>query len=257
MKLCATCGTPHPDDVRTSHHPDGCTCGYSLCGGSGPDGCIWMRTLSKPVNEEWPEPPFITYLRLITEREAARKQVKEEHPQLKQIKVSYRAVFAQPTGVLNPMQLKLPGPCPVEIFGSGATWQARELITARRAVYEKFKRFSSAQNAMEVIGAAFAEQLRPWQMWGAVPADSSERKSVERLIEPDEIKLLNDGKVLWKEPDDYRHIIHAPTLPPGERVPSAACGARVRADSFINNKANIEPTCKACAEVWKREYQGK
>lgn len=46
MKLCPTCGTPHPDDVTTSHHPDGCTCGYSsLCGGTGPSGCIWMRTV--------------------------------------------------------------------------------------------------------------------------------------------------------------------------------------------------------------------
>jgi hypothetical protein len=41
MKLCATCGTPHPDHVRTSHHPDNCTCGLSLCGGTGPSGCIW------------------------------------------------------------------------------------------------------------------------------------------------------------------------------------------------------------------------
>ncbi len=181
---------------------------------------------------------------------------------MRQIKVTYRAVFAQPTGVLNPMNLTLPGPCPVEIFGSGATWQAREIITSRRAVYEKFKRFSSAQKAMEVIAAAFAEQLRPWQMWGIVPDPArgtvnGRTPSTERLLEPDEIKLLNDGKVLWKEPDDYLHIIHAPTLPAGERIPSAACGARVCAESFINNRDNIEPTCKACAEVWKREYKDK
>lgn len=179
---------------------------------------------------------------------------------MRQIKVTYRAVFAQPIGILNPMNLKLPAPCPVEIFGSGDKWQARELITARRAVYEKLKKFSSAENGKTIVAEAFGEQLRPWQMWGTVPMEAAmlrDFKPVERLIEPDEIKVLSDGRVLWKEADDYLHIIHAPTLPPGERIPSAACGAKVRADSFINNRANIEPTCKACAEIWRREYQGK
>lgn len=53
MKTCATCGTPHPDDVTTSHHPDSCRCGYSLCGGTGPKGCIWSRVIHVP-----PEVPF-------------------------------------------------------------------------------------------------------------------------------------------------------------------------------------------------------
>ena len=48
MKLCPTCGTPHPDDVTTSHHPEGCTCGLALCGGPGPAGCIWMKVLKPP-----------------------------------------------------------------------------------------------------------------------------------------------------------------------------------------------------------------
>jgi hypothetical protein len=45
LKRCPTCGRPHPEDVTTSHHPDGCTCGISLCGGTGPQGCIWSRTI--------------------------------------------------------------------------------------------------------------------------------------------------------------------------------------------------------------------
>ncbi len=169
---------------------------------------------------------------------------------MRQIKVSYRAVFAQPIGILNPMNLKLPAPCPVEVFGSGQTWQARELITSRRAVYEKFKRFSSAQNGMVTVAVAFAEQLRPGTVNG-------KPTSIERLLEPEEIRILPDGKVLWKEAEDYTHIIHAPTLPPGERIPSAACGRKVPAKAFINCRANVEPTCKGCADVWKREYKGK
>ena len=54
MKLCAVCGTPHPDDVTTSHHPDGCTCGLSLCGGSAPEGCIWSRTFKLTEAEDRP-----------------------------------------------------------------------------------------------------------------------------------------------------------------------------------------------------------
>lgn len=49
MKKCATCGRPHPDDVSTSHHPEGCTCGLSLCGGLGPNGCIWLKTVTLPA----------------------------------------------------------------------------------------------------------------------------------------------------------------------------------------------------------------
>ena len=48
MPNCATCGRPHPADVTTSHHPDGCKCSSSLCGGSGPQGCIWSRVLKIP-----------------------------------------------------------------------------------------------------------------------------------------------------------------------------------------------------------------
>jgi len=48
LKRCPTCGTPHPDDVTTSHHPDGCTCGMSICKGTSPEGCIWCRVLYLP-----------------------------------------------------------------------------------------------------------------------------------------------------------------------------------------------------------------
>jgi hypothetical protein len=164
-------------------------------------------------------------------------------------------VFAQPIGVLNPMNLTMPAPCPVEVFGSGQTWQARELVTIRRQVYDKLSRFSSAADGQAKVQAAFAEQLRPWQMWGILPAVAGMSTTTEKMLEPDEIQVMPDGKVMWKEAEDYTHIIHAPTLPAGERIPSAACGAKVPAKMFVSTHANVEPTCKGCAQVWKEHYQ--
>lgn len=176
---------------------------------------------------------------------------------MRQIKVSYRAVFAQPIGILNPMNLVLPAPCPVEIYGSGQTWNARELLTIRREPYKKLARFSSAADGKAKVQEVFREQLRPWQMWGIIPAVPGKATTVERLLEPDEIQTMPDGRVLWKEAEDYTHIIHAPTLPAGERIPSAACGEKVPAKCFISTHANLEPTCKGCAPVWREHYQEK
>lgn len=55
MKHCQTCGKPHPDDVTTSHHPKGCTCGstdlHSPDGNNASrDGCIWHRAFTLPGN---------------------------------------------------------------------------------------------------------------------------------------------------------------------------------------------------------------
>lgn len=68
MKLCKTCGKAHPDDVSTSHHPNGCTCiSHSLHANDGnnqgPGGCIWMRTVMLGQN------PELEYLRTILEYE--------------------------------------------------------------------------------------------------------------------------------------------------------------------------------------------
>ncbi len=37
----------------------------------------------------------------------------------------------------------------------------------------------------------------------------------------------------------------------------ACCNAELAPKFFISTKANVEPTCKGCAEVWRKEYQGK
>ncbi len=110
---------------------------------------------------------------------------------------------------------------------------------------------------MVTVAVAFAEQLRPWQIWASVPGDGVTKLAQERLLEPDELQFLPDGRVLIKEPEDYTHIIHAPTLKAAERVPAAACEYKASAKTLINPRANVEPTCKVCAQIWKAFYQEK
>jgi hypothetical protein len=74
---------------------------------------------------------------------------------------------------------------------------------------------------------------------------------------PYDVIDLGKGKWAAIDVEDRTHIIHAPSIPPGARVPPAACGASVNAKCFISTKANIEPTCRGCKQVWEREYKGK
>jgi hypothetical protein len=109
------------------------------------------------------------------------------------------------------------------------------------------------QVAKREIADHFARQLEPWQMWGKPP----EECGVEIMLTPYEVADLGEGKFGWIQDEDRTHIIHAPTIPPGARIPPAACGAQVNAKCFISTKANIEPSCKGCKEVWERRYKGK
>lgn len=72
-----------------------------------------------------------------------------------------------------------------------------------------------------------------------------------------EVCDLGNGKWGFLQDEDRTHIIHAPSVPPGAHVPPAACGAQVNVKCFINNRANVEPTCRGCADVWRREYRDK
>ena len=183
----------------------------------------------------------------------------EEHPHMRTIKVTYRAIFEQPIGPLNSMGVKLPGIFPVEIFGTGEKWQAREIASPNRHVYAKLDKFASLHHGMTVVEQSFERQIEPWQMWGTPPSEEHHgaQIGVERLLLPDEVCDLGNGKMGWRQAEDYTHIIHAPTIPDGARIPPAACGAKVKADCFISTKANVEPTCKECVKVWRREYKGK
>ena len=169
---------------------------------------------------------------------------------MRAIKVTFRAVFQQPMGPLNPMGLKLPGDFPVELYGHGEKWYARAL---GGAPYKKLSHFTTPAQGQSVLEQAFAHRSTEWQMWG-VPPDENE----ERILTPDEITETSAPyQVFFKQPEDYTHIIHAQSIPPGARIPPAACGAQVNAKCFISTKANVEPSCKGCAEVWRREYKGK
>lgn len=171
---------------------------------------------------------------------------------MRALKLTYRSVFEQPIGGLNPMGVKLPGTFPVEIFGNGQKWQAREIASYRRAIYTKLHHFTSPIQGMTTVGQSFERRLAPWQVWGKPPNELQ-----ERMLLPDEIVDIGDGKMAWKDLEDYTHIIHAQTIPDGAHLPPAACGAKVNAKCFISTKANVEPSCKGCAEVWRREYQNR
>ena len=81
MKMCRVCGTPHPDDVITSHHPVPCfpNC-FCLQKGNDPAGCIWIRARTFPPGtseEERRRLAGLDYMKLIVEREQAARPQKE------------------------------------------------------------------------------------------------------------------------------------------------------------------------------------
>jgi hypothetical protein len=166
------------------------------------------------------------------------------------IKVTFRAVFENPIGALNPMGLKLPGPQPVEIFGQGARWQVREIASPRRQKYEKLGHFDSIEHAQAALKDVFSKMLEPWQLWGAVAGQ-------ERMLMPYDVVSLGSNKWAALDDEDRTHILHGPLIDPKAKVPNAACGVSVNAKCFISTKANIEPSCRKCAEVWRKEYQNK
>jgi hypothetical protein len=173
------------------------------------------------------------------------------------IKVTYRAIFEQPIGALNPMGLKLSGDVPVEVFHTSGGWQARA-ISRIPSAFTRLGKFLNANIAKSEVANAFDHQVRDWQLWGIVPVPrTGEVVTEERMLSPDEIIIDIHGKAFFKQAEDYTHIIHAQTIPPGARIPPAACGAQVNGKCFISTKANVEPSCKGCAEVWKKEYRGK
>lgn len=192
-------------------------------------------------------------LRGFTARQLARelrRVRKEARKHMRAIKVSYRAEFEQPTGALNPMGMKLPGLQRVEIFQTGATWKARSIATGQ--IYTRLEKFASRTHAQSNLEANFERRLTEWEIWGKPPEEAEPRKLL-----PKEIRIASDGQVFWRQAEDFTHILHAPNIPPGAHVPPAACGAKVNVKCFISTKANIEPTCEPCAEIWRKEYRGK
>ena len=174
---------------------------------------------------------------------------------MRQIKISFRAVFDQPIGVLNPMGLKLPAPLPVELVGSGTKWEAQSIAGPKPRKFDKLRKFASLTDAKQSVQDAFQTQLEPWQAWATVPWECE-----LRLLDPSEYSELagaHSGTFMIKTSEDYTHILHGLALEKGKGLPTAACGKQVDAKCFISNRANVEPSCKGCAEVWKREYKNR
>jgi hypothetical protein len=178
---------------------------------------------------------------------------------MRAIKVTYRAVFQQPQGPeLNPMGLKLPGPFPVELFSRGEQWLAREIASPRRVTYDKLGKFVSLAAAKLAMKEVFEKQIADWQIWGVPPfGTQKDGQYTERMLTPYDIADLGNGKFGWIDDEDRTHMLHGPLIDPKLKVPNAACGAQVNAKCFISTKANVEPSCRPCAEVWRKEYKNK
>jgi len=179
-------------------------------------------------------------------RPPKKKAEQTEHKFMKTIPITFRAIFEQPTGPLNPLGCKIPGPQPVEVFAKAGFWYARELSTPKRNVFERLGKSSGSDSARQGVENSFVRRLQAWQVWGT-PPDSP----VPRLLKPDEYADLGDGKAGWYTAEDRTHIIHKSD---GSRNPPAACGQIVPRNTFLVNRANVEPSCPGCAEVWKEHY---
>src|ERR1017187_9812623 len=80
------------------------------------------------------------------------KQARRRSPRgcVRAIKVTYRAIFEQPIGALNPMGLKLPGDIPVELFGGPTRWQARPLGRIANA-FTRLGTFGSPSEGQSIL----------------------------------------------------------------------------------------------------------
>lgn len=78
---------------------------------------------------------------------------------MRNIRVTFRAVFQQPTGKLNPMGLKMAVSVPVEIFGQDGNWKARDPSRIANA-FARLGKFNTAEDAKREIARSFATQLQ-------------------------------------------------------------------------------------------------
>ena len=172
------------------------------------------------------------------------------------IHVTYRAVFKR----LKDTLFKYSGPINVEVIQLGnGMWISQSPETG--AQFDKFTACASPESAKKEAACRFHEQVSEWSIFGKEPAPkgSKEPRPPARQLLPHEIQI-KDGKVFFLETDDYTHIMD-PAVPsvtdrgvqgrPDMPTGMAACGQWPKMKNFISLKANIPPTCKQCAEVYK------
>ncbi len=163
------------------------------------------------------------------------------------MKITYRAQFRQPRGVLNPLNVTVRAVVTVELFEGSRCWIAREIDSRDRRVFERLGYHPGIDAAMTAVQNAFAEQLGPWQMYDTEGYPLS----------PDEITIAPDGTVTRKplthitdfaaeaaerKAGKHRSTVHTP------------CAQNVSPKAIVSVKADIAPTCRTCREVYEREY---
>lgn len=178
------------------------------------------------------------------------------------VKVTWRAVFEFPQGILNPLGVKVPGRQEVELYSTGirtdTRWEARAIIPGARPVrYTKFHQWATLALAKHDIEQSFREKLEDWRMWATPPVlQDGDAPQAHRPVEAGEVRECVGGW-RWVMPEDFTHIMHGAFIKPDEKLPRAACGGKLDAKYFVNNMGNVAPSCPKCNEVYQAEYVAK
>jgi hypothetical protein len=107
---------------------------------------------------------------------------------------------------------------------------------------------------MDHIARCFTRCIEPWQVWGIPPIEQETGKPEPRLLLAHEFSDLGDGKIGWYTPDDFTHITRPHDNFHSNQGAIAACGAHVSNKKIVSTKANKEPSCPACAAIYREEY---
>jgi hypothetical protein len=167
------------------------------------------------------------------------------------IHVTYRAVFTQ----LKSSSFRMNGPVNVEVIERYNQWVCQSPDTG---VEFNFTKMPSAESARKECESRFERMMSDgWWIFGREPRPAGQkgpREDGPRLLNPQEIQM-KDGQVYFLEVNDFTHIFDPknPNRPTDDKDKSAqaACGQYPRIRNFISLKANVEPTCKACAEIYR------
>lgn len=173
---------------------------------------------------------------------------------MRQIKVVYRAVFQQ----LKSVAMICRAPVNVEVAQSGGQWISRSPDTG---VSFHFTPKEFAETAKKEAESRFITMLSDeWCMLGKPPEGPT---SFLRPLEPEEY-TVKVGKVFWYELNDFTHIVDPKReltsigrIDDKAKIWPAACGKSPSVKQIISLKANIEPSCTKCAEVYRERYASK
>lgn len=155
------------------------------------------------------------------------------------MRVTFRAVFMQPTGVLNPMGLKIPTPITVELYpGPSNSYRAREIDSKHRRSFRHVQRMANLEAAKSAIRASFTEQLTDWTMHD--PAKNG------AALSPDEVITLPGGTVTRKPPTHYATAMEGLS----KTTRRAVCGKTVDVTVIVQTR----PTCPQCQIIFDKEH---